>query len=113
MQSSYFDLISPTLTPNPNCCSRFCDNPKAANDGSEFTLKSGQFVNAKAKRDLGEFVTVEDDHQNLNTTETLREYEDEQGGRVLALTLDGASMVGQTISDGNRTLTIVKEVPRL
>lgn len=61
------------------------------------------------------FETVEDDESEIDpaTAAKMREYEDEEGGRVLALTLDGASLVGETISNGNRTLTLVKEVPRI
>ncbi|KAM7211097.1 Deoxyribonuclease NucA/NucB domain containing protein [Rhypophila decipiens] len=96
---------------------RFCDSPGAANDGGQFTFKNSQFVNSKlkmARRALG-FETVEDDLETSPITvgETLREYEDSEGGRVLALSLGEQSMVGQLISDGNRTLTIMKEVPRL
>ncbi|KAM7206471.1 Deoxyribonuclease NucA/NucB domain containing protein, partial [Naviculisporaceae sp. PSN 640] len=93
---------------------RFCDSPGAVNDGGQFTLKNSQFVNSKlrmAKRGMTPFETVADDLETpAFAGEALREYEDSEGNRVLALSLGEEIMVGQLISDGNRTLTIVKEV---
>ena len=43
----------------------------------------------------------------------LREFEDEEGGRLLSLNNDPhAVLVGSSVSNGNRTLKIVKEITR-
>jgi len=85
----------------------FCTNTGANNDGSEFHLVNGAFQNARLRRDMG-FV----DAAPRASGKKFREFEDENGDKLLLLNQDATDdFVGtQLFSNGNVTATIAKEI---
>ncbi|KAM7198470.1 Deoxyribonuclease NucA/NucB domain containing protein [Rhypophila sp. PSN 637] len=91
---------------------QFCEKtPVPANDGGEFRLVNGAFANAKRviRRSVGFFEDVAP-QEGLEHAKVFREYEDEEGVRVLSLAGLDVDLLGQTMERGNRTVRIVKEI---
>ncbi|EJT69412.1 hypothetical protein GGTG_13031 [Gaeumannomyces tritici R3-111a-1] len=88
----------------------YCPHGAALDDAPwEFKLKDGQVVDAwepeHHRRDFANIFV----HASVGVN--LREYEDEYGDRVLSLSRNAtSSLVGRTISNGQRGLTIMKEI---
>ncbi|RYP53407.1 hypothetical protein DL769_010523 [Monosporascus sp. CRB-8-3] len=84
----------------------FCENTGAANDGSEFRLVNGAFQNAKMRRDNG-FA----DAEPRGPPKKLREFEDENGERLLSLNPDmEGTLVGTTVPSRGRFVKVVREI---
>ncbi|EMD85672.1 hypothetical protein COCC4DRAFT_54290 [Bipolaris maydis ATCC 48331] len=84
----------------------FCDTPTANNDGSEFRLVNGAFQNAKLRRNMGFMDAVP-----RISGKKFREFEDENGGRLLLLNQDATIDFVNTQVFSNGTMkTITKEI---
>ncbi|KAJ2998777.1 hypothetical protein NUW58_g216 [Xylaria curta] len=79
------------------------------NDGGQFKLANGAFVNAKLRRGIDD-VGVFTDAQPQGTPVTLREFEDQNGEKLLSLDpeVKEEDLVGTQIWNGAGLTTIVK-----
>ncbi|RYC54784.1 hypothetical protein CHU98_g11426 [Xylaria longipes] len=89
----------------------FCQNAAMANDGSEFRLVNGAFQNAKRRRDVDD-VGVFIDAQPRGTPVQLREFEDQNGEKLLSLNPDvkEEDVVGTKMWNGSNWTTIVRMI---
>ncbi|KAJ8120764.1 hypothetical protein ONZ43_g2611 [Nemania bipapillata] len=89
----------------------FCENAAMANDGSEFRLVNGNFKNAKHRRN-GEDVGIFADAKPRGTTVQLREFEDQNGEKLLSLdpNIKEEDVVGSKIWNGGNWTTIVRMI---
>ncbi|RYP65655.1 hypothetical protein DL771_008207 [Monosporascus sp. 5C6A] len=86
--------------------SGYCANNGGANDGSEFTLVNGNFQNARKLRRHVEFADAQPRNPQM-----LRHFENENGETVALLNPNfNGTLVGTSVSDGLRSINIVKEI---
>jgi hypothetical protein len=91
--------------------SAYCeDKPKCTNDGGEFKLHDGKFVNAKVRRDLSFFETIRDTETNA-TSAGFRKFRGEDDVERLWLnTEQEGTLVGENLWTAAGPVQITEEI---